>query len=73
MQPPHLPHINWQPLIDAAAFALKAGTFVLVVAMLTADDPNWSEVRTAGVAALLGGVIKGGTSQLPEALKKFGV
>lgn len=73
MQAPHMPRINWQPLVDAAAFALKAGVLILVVTLPMASNPDWTEIRSAILGGVLAGGVKHGSRKLPESMKKFGV
>lgn len=74
MDVPHVPRINWQPLVDSVAFAVKAAGLSFVgMAILASNLSDLSEVKGALLIGLISGVVKGGTPKLPESWKKFGV
>jgi len=57
--------VDWQPVVDSLAFALKAGALVTVVALLNATNPDITELKSGAMAALIAGVVRHYGDRLP--------
>lgn len=64
-----IPRVNWQPLVESLAFAVKAGALVTVVALLNASNPDITELRSGAMGAALAGLARYFGDHLPPAMR----
>lgn len=57
--------LDWQPVVNSLAFALKAGALVGCVAWLFASDPDVTEAKAALTGAVVAGVVRHFSANLP--------